>query len=283
LRTVVYLVEDLEGAKRWYADVLEQAPYFDTPFYVGFDVGGYELGLHPADPNAPKGVGGTGAYWAVSDADRAVERLVAKGARVAQEVQDVGGGIRLGTVVDPFGNLLGVIRNPEFRAEVGARISATGAELSDRVVVKEVAVGAPPPEVWRLWTTAEGIRSWLLPDCTVELRVGGPFELYFLAETEAPGRQGGEGNRFLAFLPPRLLTFTWNAPPELPKTRPHKTWVILELEPVPAGTRLRLTHTGWPSAGLADAASEWPATFAYFESAWGQVFAALQRHLGPPR
>ena len=49
LRTVIYGVGDLDVAKKWYSLVLEMAPYFDQPFYVGFNVGGYDLDL---DPNA---------------------------------------------------------------------------------------------------------------------------------------------------------------------------------------------------------------------------------------
>ena len=47
LRTVIYRVRDLAAAKAWYANAFGVQPYFDEPFYVGFDIGGYELGLHP--------------------------------------------------------------------------------------------------------------------------------------------------------------------------------------------------------------------------------------------
>ena len=43
LRTTIYQVEDINSAKEWYAKVFEVQPYFDEPFYVGFDIGGYEL------------------------------------------------------------------------------------------------------------------------------------------------------------------------------------------------------------------------------------------------
>ncbi len=110
LRTVVYRVPDLAAARRWYVGVLGFEPYFDEPFYVGFDVGGYELGLTPAD--AP----GMDAYWGVPDADAAFAALVSQGAESLEAVQDVGEGIRLGTVRDPSGNRVGVITNPHFRA-----------------------------------------------------------------------------------------------------------------------------------------------------------------------
>ncbi len=115
LRTVVYEVEDLEAAKRWYQQALEIEPYFDEPFYVGFSVGGYELGLHPAEGSTPLGLGSTTAYWGVDDIRATVTRLLELGARVHGEVQDVGEGIYVASVVDPFGNLLGVIQNPHFK------------------------------------------------------------------------------------------------------------------------------------------------------------------------
>jgi predicted enzyme related to lactoylglutathione lyase len=112
LRTIIYPAPQLAEAKAWYTRALEQEPYFDEPFYVGFNVGGYELGL---DPHAPSGQPGSLTYWGVPNADAAYERLLTLGATVHQAVQDVGGGIRVGTVQDPFGNVLGVIENPHFK------------------------------------------------------------------------------------------------------------------------------------------------------------------------
>ncbi len=117
LRTVIYHVEDLDAAKAWYAEVLGFEPYFDEPFYVGFEVGGYELGLNPNLDEATPGAGGVLAYWGVADADAAFARLLELGAEKHVPVSDVGGGIRVASVRDPFGNLLGVIENPHFAAK----------------------------------------------------------------------------------------------------------------------------------------------------------------------
>ena len=114
LRTVIYHVADLPKAKAWYAKVLEQQPYFDQPFYVGFSVGGFELGLLSDGKSGP---GGTVAYWGVPDAAAAVKRLESLGATVNEAVQDVGEGIKVAAVNDPFGNVLGVIENPHFSVE----------------------------------------------------------------------------------------------------------------------------------------------------------------------
>lgn len=113
LRTAGYSAPDLDRAKAWYTSVLGYGPYFDEPFYVGFNVGGYELGLIPDAP--ANGPGGANVYWGVSNAAAAHARLLELGATPFDEVKDVGGGIKVGAVLDPFGNVLGVIENPHFK------------------------------------------------------------------------------------------------------------------------------------------------------------------------
>ena len=117
LRTVIYVVPDLAAAKTWYGQTFGISPYFDEPFYVGYNVGGYELGLMPEEGDHRSGTGGSFAYWGVDDATVALARAVAGGARVHTDVQDVGGGIRTATVLDPWGNAVGLIENPHFRPE----------------------------------------------------------------------------------------------------------------------------------------------------------------------
>jgi catechol 2,3-dioxygenase-like lactoylglutathione lyase family enzyme len=111
LRTVIHPSPDLAAAKAWYSEVLGQEPYFDQPFYVGFNVGGYELGL---DPNGDVALGPI-AYWGVDNADEAYAALLASGAAEHAKVQDVGDGIRVATVRDPGGNVVGIIENPHFK------------------------------------------------------------------------------------------------------------------------------------------------------------------------
>jgi len=114
LRTIVYHVSNLEQAKAWYARVLERTPYFDQPFYVGFEVGGFELGLVPDGKSGP---GGTVAYWAVGNAAKELARLESLGAVVREKLQDVGEGIQVAAVADPFGNTFGIVENPLFDAK----------------------------------------------------------------------------------------------------------------------------------------------------------------------
>ena len=111
LRTVIYPAPDLAAARDWYAQLLGHGPYFEQPFYVGFAVGGFELGLVP---DATPGTSGPQPLWGVANAEQALARLVALGAAVLEPVQDVGGNIRVAAVRDPFGNRLGIIENPQF-------------------------------------------------------------------------------------------------------------------------------------------------------------------------
>jgi predicted enzyme related to lactoylglutathione lyase len=114
LRTAIYQAPDIGKAKAWYATVLGIQPYFDQPFYVGFNVGGFELGLDPNASNSPGSGTGVRVYWGVADAQACLDRLVKLGATLHSDVQDVGEGIKVATVLDPFGNILGVIQNPHF-------------------------------------------------------------------------------------------------------------------------------------------------------------------------
>jgi predicted enzyme related to lactoylglutathione lyase len=115
LRTVIYKVKELELAKKWYTSFVGHPPYFDQPFYVGYNVGGYELGLDPNQDHLTTGNNVT--YWGVDDLRAEVARVHALGARVVSDVQDVGDGILVATVADPFGNVIGLIQNPNFKLE----------------------------------------------------------------------------------------------------------------------------------------------------------------------
>ena len=114
LATTIYYVPDLAQAKTWYSTAFGQQPYFDEPFYVGFDIAGYELGLHPSDSSNPAGPGGAVAYWRVPGIDAAVDHFIASGATMHEAAQEVGGGIKVASVQDPFGNTIGLIENPGF-------------------------------------------------------------------------------------------------------------------------------------------------------------------------
>jgi len=103
LRTAIYQVDDIAKAKEWYIYATGIQPYFDESFYVGFDINGYELGLHPgeaaiADKQAL-------AYWKVDDIDASVKKLLGAGATILESIDEVGGGIKVASVKDPWAML----------------------------------------------------------------------------------------------------------------------------------------------------------------------------------
>lgn len=115
LRTTVYIVPDLKAATEWYKGILGITPYFDTDFYVGFNVGGYELGLHPGGDEAIVAGNNVHTYWGVDNVEATMARLVAAGATESEKPTDVGEGIILASVKDPWGNIFGFINNPHFK------------------------------------------------------------------------------------------------------------------------------------------------------------------------
>ena len=111
LRTVIYPAPELEASKLWWTEFLGTPPYFDEPFYVGFNPGGYELG------QLPDGDPATGAltYWGVDDVASAVEAALSAGASKHAPAMDVGDGIITATVQTPDGSIVGFIYNPHFK------------------------------------------------------------------------------------------------------------------------------------------------------------------------
>jgi uncharacterized protein YndB with AHSA1/START domain len=159
----------------------------------------------------------------------------------------------------------------------GLRTTKGEPESFDRIIVKSASVAAPVDEVWKAWTTLEGVTSFFAPQARVEARPGGAYEMYFNPSAPA-GSRGGEGCKVLSLDPPRLFAFDWNAPPSLPGVRAQRTIVNVQLEPAAGGgvTEVRLTALGWGHG------AEWEQAHAYFERAWGQVLEWLVRRYAPP-
>ncbi|MFJ9574934.1 VOC family protein [Streptomyces sp. NPDC101191] len=109
MMTVLHPVSDLGQAKAVYAALLGVAPQTDGPYYVGFDVAGQHVGLLPG--GGPQGLTTSLAYWHVSDIEAKIAEVTAAGATVKEPAHDVGGGRLVATVIDPDGNLLGLVQD----------------------------------------------------------------------------------------------------------------------------------------------------------------------------
>jgi predicted enzyme related to lactoylglutathione lyase len=145
LRTCIYHVEDLKKAVEWYSLALKKPPYFDEDFYVGFNVGGYELGLLPNEKSTSPGKNLV-AYWGVEDIEATYKHLLSVGATEEEKPNDVGGGIKVAHVLDPWENILGIIYNPHFMTTPPvsleeARVTALGG----------IFFKSPDPEKLKSW------------------------------------------------------------------------------------------------------------------------------------
>ena len=119
LYTVIYHVENLEESRKWYAALLDLEPYFDQPFYVGFNVSGYELGLIPAEQTVQKKTGSV-TYWGVANIEAACAEIQRNSVELLEPITDVGGGIKVATFTDINGIVTGIIENPHFGSAGGS-------------------------------------------------------------------------------------------------------------------------------------------------------------------
>ncbi|WP_042396648.1 VOC family protein [Streptacidiphilus carbonis] len=108
--TIIYPVKDLAAAKALFTALLGTEPAQDAPYYVGFEVGGQTFGLNPH--GHASGMTGPVGYFDVEDIKASLQALVEAGATVQQDVQDVGGGKLIATVLDADGNPIGLAQNP---------------------------------------------------------------------------------------------------------------------------------------------------------------------------
>jgi len=115
LRTTIYKVGDLQLAKEWYSKAFSTKPYFDEPFYVGFNIGGYELGLLPEEKTPAEKAESVISYWGVTEIQEAYNHLISVGAEEHENPNNVGGSLMVASVKDPWGNIVGIIYNPEFQ------------------------------------------------------------------------------------------------------------------------------------------------------------------------
>lgn len=146
----------------------------------------------------------------------------------------------------------------------------------DRRIDLEATVGGSIDDLWQLWTTTEGMKSFLVEEADIRLEPGGSFEIYFNSEG-ADGERGSEGCRILSYLPNEMLSFSWNAPPTIPNLRKLGpcTWVVVRFEAVgEKQTKVKITHLGIL------AGEDWDAYLEYFTAAWPKVLEACKKHFG---
>lgn len=155
----------------------------------------------------------------------------------------------------------------------GLAVAAEEARPSEghgRVLRKEAIVAGPIDEVWRCWTTSEGIASFFSPESNIRLEIGGPYELFMrMSEPDKQGKRGSEGCKVLSYIPNEMLAFEWNFPPAIESLRYSgaKTQVVLQFKQVEDGrVQVRFAQVGWQEG------EDWDKGYAYFEKAWTYVF-----------
>ena len=153
--------------------------------------------------------------------------------------------------------------------------SAAAQSLAPDIVVVKT-INAPVADVWKAWTTAEGIESFFAPKAAkVEPWPGGAFELWFGVELPE-GSRGSEGCKVHSVKPMEQFVFEWNAPPTIPAIRPLRTLVYLDFKPLPDNkTEVTLRNFGY---GVGE---EWDKTKTYFARAWPAVMANLEKRFQP--
>lgn len=141
----------------------------------------------------------------------------------------------------------------------------------EKHIYKEVIVPASIKKVWKAWTDEKEIMKFFAPIAKIELQIGGAFEMYFLLDNPK-GLQGSEGVKILSYVPEKMLSFDWNAPPEFPEIRKKKTWIVIFFEEADKKTMLKLYHFGWKKG------EDWDKVYNYFQNAWDIVLKRFQEY-----
>jgi len=141
---------------------------------------------------------------------------------------------------------------------------------SYKSIEKEVTIDASLEDVWRAWTTEGGVVTFFAPKANLEFKIGGMYEILFDLN-EPIGKQGSEGAKILSYLPYKMLSFNWNAPPEFGLLRDERTIVVLLFDKVgDVETNVHLSHIGWGDG------DEWDKLYEYFLRAWNVVLGRLK-------
>ena len=142
--------------------------------------------------------------------------------------------------------------------------------VDPKILRKEIITSALITDVWTVWTTNEGVASFLAPKANIKLEDNGPYEVFF--DPEAPlGFRGTEGCKILGLEQMKTLSVEWKAPPQFPNVRRHKTRVDIYFERVEALTKVRIEHSGWQWG------EEWDEAYEFFDHAWDLDLARMQQ------
>lgn len=146
-------------------------------------------------------------------------------------------------------------------------------KITNKIISKSIKINCPLDIAWWKWTTHEGLITFFGADNKIELKINGAFEIYFLINNP-DGEKGSEGCKILSFLPNKMLSFSWNAPPKFPEIRnnSYQTWVVVTFNEIGKDiTELTLSHTGWPEG------NDWEEVYNYFYKAWDNVLQELAK------
>ena len=141
---------------------------------------------------------------------------------------------------------------------------ASARDHAEKVLVLEVTVPATRAEVWKAFSTSEGLSTWLAPNAVVDLKPGGEWMVHFAGSSSA-------GGNIVSFVPQREIVISALAPEKFPTVRAQRTTARFELEDHGTGTLVRLTQTGWKDG------DEWDRAYEYLTAGNAQLLATLHR------
>ena len=146
-------------------------------------------------------------------------------------------------------------------------------KITDKIITKKIIVNCPLDTAWWKWTTHEGLKTFFGEDNNMFLGIGSPFEIYFSME-QPKGNRGSEGCKVISFLPKKMLSFNWNAPPKFPEIRISNfhTWVVINFKSIDSKkTEIEINQLGWPEG------DDWNEVYKYFDSAWETVLKWMEK------
>ena len=142
-------------------------------------------------------------------------------------------------------------------------------------IIRKQTFNLPVADLWKKWSSKEGLNKFFGVDSKMELKIGGPFEIYFTDQVPE-GSRGSEECKVLSYLPNEMLSFSWNAPPSIPSIRAlgPSSWVVLQFASIASNkTQLTLTHLGFQEG------EDWDKKYDYFDQAWTYVFQNLEKSI----